>query len=353
MKKNNSMLVKRLSVTGMMIAIQIVLSRYLVISFPLMKIGFAFLPMVIIAMLYGPVYSGLAWGLADILGATLAPTGPFFFGFTVSAVLNGIIFGLFLYKNHTKVTRILLGVLLASTIVSIGCDTLWFTMMGSKNTVAVLISTRAIRSSIMAPIQVVTITAIGRLLGDFIYRNSAIFYEKKELRREALRYYKKEFKGEREKISESIVSKVLALDEYKKADTVFCYIGRDTEIDTSKIVEKALEDNKVIAVPLCSTKGIMTARKITNLRDLTTGSFGIQEPTEDSEIVPKETIDFAVIPTLLADMKGRRVGFGGGYYDRYLRKTPMFKVILAPKKMIKRRVPFSSYDIKADLVISD
>ena len=355
MKKNSELLLRRLTVTGMMIALEIVLSRYASISFPTFKIGFYFLPMTIVAILYGPIYSSIAWGLTDIIGAMLFPTGSFFFGFTISAVLNGLIFGIFLYKNHTKIQRVLLAVGIASTLISVGCDTVWLIMyfaIISVNKLPIAILTdRIIRSAVMIPVEVVTIAATGKLLSDFLYRNSTVYYEKKELRREAQSYYKGEFAKERDSISDNILEQLIELDDYKSAEKIFCYIGRDNEVNTSKIIARALSDGKTVAVPLCSQKGVMTARVISDLNDLTIGKFGILEPNEESSIIPRDDIQLAVIPTLLSDKKGRRVGFGGGYYDRYLFKSQMVKIILCPAKMVKNKLPSTSFDVRGDLVL--
>jgi len=356
MKKNNELLVKRLVVTGMMIALEIVLSRIGSIPFLTYKIGLYFVPMIVVAMLYGPVYAAAAWGLSDLIGAMLFPSGPFFIGFTISAILNGLIFGFLLYKNHTKLFRTILAIVLASTIVSMGFDTLWLVMyfkIISVNRLPLVIFTdRAIRTAIMAPVQFITIIAIGNLLGEFIYRNSTVFYEKKALRREAQRYYKEEFPAERDIISQGILEQLSELEQYRDAETVFCYIGRDNEIDTSRIIKKIISDNKRVVVPLCGARGVMTAREISGLEDLKPGRFGILEPVEDRRIVEKSDIDVAIIPTLLADPKGRRVGFGGGYYDRYLTKSSIYKVILCSRKMIKKKLPSTAFDIRGDIVLS-
>ena len=348
---SKGIVIKRITVTAMMIALQIVLSRFLVISLPLLKIGFSFLPMVIIGMLYGPIYSGIAWGLSDIIGATLFPTGPFFFGFTLSAILNGLIFGIFLYRNHTKTTRIALSVAIASTIVSIGCDSLWFVMLGIYSFSAA-VTGRLIRSAIMAPVQFVTIMAVGKLLGEFIYKNSTTAFEKDSLRKEAQKYFSSEFKTQRDEITRNILSQLVELEAYKKAETVFCYVGRESEIDTSLIISKAFEDKKTVAVPLCSAKGEMTARRIDSLSELTKGHYGIYEPTNDSPIIEKERLDLAIVPALMCDEKGRRIGFGGGYYDRFLSKSNIYMVMLCPPKMRRKRVPATSYDIRGDIVLS-
>ncbi|MCL1830712.1 MAG: 5-formyltetrahydrofolate cyclo-ligase [Oscillospiraceae bacterium] len=356
MNNSSELQIRRLTITAMMIALQIVLSRYLAISFLTYKIGFYFLPMVVVGMLYGPVYSGIAWGLSDIIGALLFPTGPFFFGFTLSAILNGVIFGLLLYKNHTKLFRILSAVVIASTVVSIGCDSLWlkiyFPTIGLNRLTIAIFTDRMIRSAIMAPVQFITILLIAKTLGEVIYRNSSVFYEKKAIRQEARAYYNSRFISERNTVSREILDHLIQLEQYIAAENIFCYIGRKSEIDTSLIIEQALKDKKTVSLPLCASDGSMTARVISSLEDVTIGSFGILEPQLGSDILPRDDIDLALIPCLVSDNKGHRIGFGGGYYDRYLAKSKMYKIILCPAEMVREKIPVTGFDLKADLVLS-
>ncbi|MDF2678515.1 MAG: hypothetical protein K0Q97_2867, partial [Bacillota bacterium] len=87
---------------GTLIAIEIVLSRFLSLSAWNMRIGFGFVPLAIAAMLLGPVKAGIVGAVADIIGAILFPTGAFFPGFTLTAFLKGVVYGLFLYKKQNN-----------------------------------------------------------------------------------------------------------------------------------------------------------------------------------------------------------------------------------------------------------
>ncbi|MGN1443842.1 MAG: folate family ECF transporter S component [Acutalibacteraceae bacterium] len=84
---------------ALLIALQVVLSRFLSFQTWNLKIGFSFVPVVLAARLFGPVASMLVYGIGDVIGTFLFPVGAYFPGFTVSAVLSGLIYGLFLYKK--------------------------------------------------------------------------------------------------------------------------------------------------------------------------------------------------------------------------------------------------------------
>jgi len=337
-------------VIAMMVALEVVLSRFLSISTPLLKIGFGFLPIALTAMLYGPMYSGVAWALSDFIGALLFPVAPYFFGFTLSAFLNGFIWGLFIYKNHTKLLRVAAAILISSMLVSLGLDTLWLTIITS-NPAAVVLGFRFTRCVIMAPIQFVIISVIGNYFSGFISKNSTLAIKKADLRLEALKYFNGAFLSQREQISNSIADKVAALPEFAAANTVFCYVGRENELNTSVLIEAALAAGKTVAVPLMAGKGVMTARKIASLEELRKGRFGVMEPGEYSELVEPGDIDIAIVPSLLCDAKGRRIGFGGGYYDRFLYKQNITKIVLCPEAMLKKRIINSQFDQRGDIVV--
>lgn len=93
--------------SAMMTALAVVLERILAINTQVVKIGFSFAPIVMIALLFGPIYAALTAGLADLIGALLLPTGTFFPGFTITAVLVGLCYGLFLQRAFDKKHRFL------------------------------------------------------------------------------------------------------------------------------------------------------------------------------------------------------------------------------------------------------
>ena len=100
MSKTPMQVLLNLVCCALLIALQVVLSRWLSFQTWNLKIGFSFVPVVLAARLFGPVEAMLVYGIGDVVGTLLFPVGPYFPGFTVSAVLSGLIYGLFLYKKN-------------------------------------------------------------------------------------------------------------------------------------------------------------------------------------------------------------------------------------------------------------
>lgn len=109
---------------ALLIALQVVLSRFLSIQLWNLKIGFSFVPVIIAARLFGPLYSVMVYGIGDVIGTFLFPTGPYFPGFTVTAVVSGLIFGMLLYKKCTPV-KIITASVLNQLICSLLLNTFW------------------------------------------------------------------------------------------------------------------------------------------------------------------------------------------------------------------------------------
>ncbi len=147
---------KRLVMLGIMVAMEIVLSRFLSISTPIVRIGFSFIPITVLAISYGPLYAGLAGAVGDFVGVMLFPTGPYFPGFTLSAFITGIILGLFLYKKPKKLWRVAAATVLIGVVATICMGTLWLHMLWGKGVWALLPS-RLIQAGIMVPLQTAVI----------------------------------------------------------------------------------------------------------------------------------------------------------------------------------------------------
>ncbi len=145
---------------GLLVAIHIILSRFLSINAWNIKIGFAFVPVFVAAWLYGPVPAALVGGLGDFLGAVLFPIGPYFPGFTLSCALTGIIFGLLLHKEQTM-PRILTAVALNQFGVSLFLTTLWISILyGSPY--GALLATRVVQAAILSVVELSVITVLNR-----------------------------------------------------------------------------------------------------------------------------------------------------------------------------------------------
>lgn len=153
---------------------------------------------------------------------------------------------------------------------------------------------------------------------------------------------------------EKIITKALELQDFQNASCVFCYVSTGKEIDTMPLLKQLLKEGKRLGVPRCIAKGEMEVYEIRSLDELHTGAYGILEPEEDPErwIDPDE-IDFAWIPCISCDREGRRLGHGGGYYDRYLEKTHCIKAALCREALMAETVPVGEFDQRMDFVLSE
>lgn len=152
---------KKMILSALMIALSIVLTRFLSIKTPFLAISFSFVPVMLSAIWLGPKYTCLIAGIADLIGAILFPFGEFFVGFTVSNVLSGLIYGLILYKNNGELSkkslliRLIISSLAVTIIINTGLNTLWLVIMYDKAFIALLMA-RIVKELIMVPIQVTT-----------------------------------------------------------------------------------------------------------------------------------------------------------------------------------------------------
>lgn len=154
---------KRLTTISLLIALEIVLSRFCSISAWNLKIGFSFVPVVVAAILYGPLQAGIVGGVADFIGAILFPIGIYFPGFTLTAFLTGIIFGIFLHKEQNSF-RIGGAVVLNQLGCSLLINSLWISILYTSPYLP-LLSTRIVQCVILGPIQFIMISAMVRVLG--------------------------------------------------------------------------------------------------------------------------------------------------------------------------------------------
>lgn len=153
---------KTMTAMALLTALEIVLSRFLSFSAWNTKIGFAFVPVVLAAMLLGPVYAGIVAALADFLGAVLFPVGAYFPGFTLTAFLMGVCYGLFLL-NKQSFLRILGAVAVHQLLLSLLLNTLWISVLYGSPYTPLLIS-RLPQCAILAAVQLALIPLLVRLL---------------------------------------------------------------------------------------------------------------------------------------------------------------------------------------------
>ena len=149
---------RMLAILGILLAMEIVLSRFLSISAWNVKIGFSFVPIVLAALLFGPMPAAAVAALGDFLGAILFPIGPYFPGFTLTAALTGLTFGLLLYRKNSVVNS-LLAVLIVQWILGLLLNTYWIHVLYQSPFVP-LLATRAAQAALLSVVQFVTIRAL-------------------------------------------------------------------------------------------------------------------------------------------------------------------------------------------------
>ena len=153
---------KKLITLSVLVAMDVVLTRFLSINAWNTRIGFGFVPMVIAAMMYGPLSAGIVAALADFIGAILFPTGPYFPGFTFSVFLMGIVFGLFLYKDRSF-WRVVVSVLITQFVISLFLTKYWVSCLYGANYKA-LLATRVVQSAIISAAQIIVIPLMAQLV---------------------------------------------------------------------------------------------------------------------------------------------------------------------------------------------
>ncbi len=146
---------------------------------------------------------------------------------------------------------------------------------------------------------------------------------------------------------------IAALQEYGRAETVLAFAGTAREVDTGPLLAMILADGKNLALPRCIGPGRMEARSVTDPALLRPGAYGIREPAEDLPAVSPAEIGLILVPCLACDRAGRRLGHGGGYYDRYLAGYEGAAALLCPKALVLDRVPQGPFDRAVPLLVTE
>ncbi len=176
--------------------------------------------------------------------------------------------------------------------------------------------------------------------------------DKKRIRAEILKKLENMSECERVLSNDEIYSKLINLDKFRAAKVVFLYISIGYEADTRRIFEYALNSGKRVCIPKCEDFGIMSAAQVFAESDLVPDKFGIPSAREGAPNVSEKDIDFVIAPGVAFDLNGRRLGRGGGYYDRFLSKLSAFTVGICHPCQLMSNLEVEEHDIPVDLVIT-
>ncbi|MHC0035913.1 5-formyltetrahydrofolate cyclo-ligase [Pseudoneobacillus sp. C159] len=177
---------------------------------------------------------------------------------------------------------------------------------------------------------------------------------KKEYRSILMEELKKLSKPQHEQFSYEIANKLFSNPLWLEATTIGITVSRFPEVDTFQIIRKAWEQNKRVSVPKCHPKDrTMSFHAINQFTQLETVYYGLLEPIEANTLkVASDEIDLLIVPGLAFSKSGYRLGFGGGYYDRFLVNYRGNTVSLAFPQQIREDVPIEDHDIPVKQIIS-
>lgn len=154
--------------------------------------------------------------------------------------------------------------------------------------------------------------------------------------------------------SEQICRHLLELDEIKNSKTVMLYISFNKEPDTHRLAEELLSLGKTVCAPLCDPERLsMSAYRFDAFSSLIKGTYGILEPKPELP-VPAEDMDCVLVPGCVFGRNFHRIGYGKGYYDRFLPQVPhAVKIGLCYDFCLAEQVEAGEYDVAVDLIVTD
>ena len=160
-----------------------------------------------------------------------------------------------------------------------------------------------------------------------------------------------------EDYSARVTERFVAQPFYRDAKALYAYLTFNQELRTDGLIRRAWADGKRVAVPRVLGKGVMEFYYIDSFEGFITSSFGVPEPPEDPAKLADEDEVLLLMPGLAFDRAHNRVGYGGGFYDRYLERLHtagrrVFKPALAYDFQIVDHIPANEHDIRVDAVLT-
>ncbi len=158
--------------------------------------------------------------------------------------------------------------------------------------------------------------------------------------------------------SNKIISNLLTLNEFKIASTIMIYLDFNNEVKTDYLANFLIKSGKNVLVPITLKKEkLLIPSQIKNLdSDLRIGTYGIREPKDECKrIVSVDSIDILIVPALAFDVNKYRLGYGGGFYDRFIKKLrkDALTIGIAFDFQIFDDIPKESHDAKLDYVVTE
>jgi 5-formyltetrahydrofolate cyclo-ligase len=175
-------------------------------------------------------------------------------------------------------------------------------------------------------------------------------------------YLRQVMRAKRDQVAPSIIyeacqtihEQVIACPIFQTSHHVACYVSVGQEVDTHRLIVSALAMGKQVYVPVTQKKGVMHFQEISGLDELRPVRFGLLEPVYQAEkVVRPDDLDLVIVPGIAFDRQGNRLGFGGGFYDRFLAQCAATTVGLAYAFQVIDAVPAENHDVQMDGVVTE
>lgn len=181
---------------------------------------------------------------------------------------------------------------------------------------------------------------------------------KRELRKQIFQRRDRLSGEEIREYSRQIARRLYGLPEYRESRVIMFFLSFRSEVDTRSMVEESLARGKEVLVPkaLPDSREMIASRLLDCREDLAPGAYGIPEPKESAlRVVDPLQIDLLIVPGVAFSEDGRRLGYGGGYYDRFFgRLRPEVPLLaLAFELQIVPEVPVQPWDRPVDLIVTE
>lgn len=153
--------------------------------------------------------------------------------------------------------------------------------------------------------------------------------------------------------SAAIQRQVLSLPQFHSAKSIFLYISMEKEPSTTLVLRRALDAGKQVYVPKCLNGHGMQAVRLRDISDLAPGMMGILEPVNCAETAPAGALDLILVPCVCASADGKRLGHGGGYYDRFLSGKNENAICLCFHRLLRNDIPVTETDVRMPFVLTE
>ena len=155
-------------------------------------------------------------------------------------------------------------------------------------------------------------------------------------------------------LDRALTDLVLATEEYKSCENILLFSSIGSEYDTQDLFLRALSDGKKVFYPRCADNSEMTFHRVLSSKDMAVGNMHIPEPPAKAALYKQESPnDLMIVPALCADRNFQRLGYGGGYYDCYLKSFKGVSICPVYSSLLFDSIATDAHDAPVDIIITE